>query len=132
MLVKLFEDFTEGVTDIRNTIFLEAVKTGDVDIVKSFIKRGYDVNGTDDITVQFIYDIDLFKLFLENKGDVKESMENHTFKRLMKDLKIQKLLIDFGYDGLIHDTIGFNRELSEDPKYSNVVDMHNDVGKFNI
>jgi len=133
MLVKIFEDFTEGIKEIKNTILLKAVETGDLSIIDTFVKKGYDINGNDDIIEASVYDIDVFRYMLKHKLDIKEGVNIWEVKdKLKSDIEFQKALIDFGYGTFIHDEIGFHYRLKDDPKYADVVDMYTQTSKYNM
>ena len=132
MIVKIFENYTKDVKDIRNIILRKAIETSELSIVKSFVKRGYDING-DDILDNAVEDIDIFRYMLEKKIDVKDGMDNYYFRdKVKRNVDAQKALIDFGHEMLLHDKIGFHRELKNDKKYDDIVDMVEQMGKYNM
>lgn len=132
MIVKIFEDYTDGIKDVKNIIFLKAVETYEIPIIKSFIERGYNINGSDEIIIEFSQDPKLFDFFLKNNGDFKECMNHWNYEKNMKDIEIQKVLIDNGHGKFVHETVGFNYALKSDPKYTDTVSMYEDSDKFNL
>jgi len=132
MIVKIFENFTEDVKEMRNIILRRAIETSELSVVKSFVKRGYDING-DDILVNAAEDIDIFTYMLEKKIDIQEGMDDYYFRDKVKhDVDVQKALIDAGYEMLVYDKVGFHFRLREDKKYADIVDMVEDMKKYNM
>lgn len=132
MIVKIFEDFTEGVKDIKNIILRRAIETGKLSIIKSFVKRGYDING-DDILSNVVEDVDTFRYMLEKKIDIEDGMKDYYFRDKVKNsVDAQKALIDFSYEMLLYDKVGFHRELKNDKKYADIVNMVEDMKKYNM
>ena len=129
-MIKLYENFTD-IKDIKQIIFLKAVDTCDIKIIEFFLKKGYDIN-IEDALAHAIGDYDVFRYFLKNGADVKENLDYHLKRRFESDIELQKILIDFGYDVLIHDEIGFLDGLKRFPKYADVVKRFEDVGKYNL
>jgi len=124
-MIKLFENFA-NVKEIKEVIFLKAVDTSDIYLIKFFLKKGYDIN-IDDALYKATYDDNTFRFFLKNKADV-SVLDNNK----LKELHVQKALIDSGYDSLIFDRVGFHNLLKQDPKYSNIVEDYENIGKFNL
>ena len=132
MIVKIFENFTEDVKDMKNMILRRAIETGELSVVKSFVKRGYDING-DDILDYSVENIDIFKYMLEKKIDIKDGMNGYNFRDSVKrKLDVQKALIDAGYEMLLYDKVGFHYELKNDKKYADIVNMVEDMKKYNM
>ena len=98
-MIKLFEKFS-SVEDVKETIFLKVVDTEDIDLIKFFLKKGYDIN-TDNALYKASWDDNVFRFFLENKADVTLLDENR-----LKDLHVQKALIDFGHDSYVFEEVG--------------------------
>ena len=67
-------------------------------------------------------------LYILNKGINYKDLP----KEILRELEVQKALIDFGEEQFIHESVGFNWELKNNPKYKNVVDMEEQSDKFNI
>lgn len=118
--------------DIKNKILLEAIATDNLDIINFFVNKGYDING-DDVLISSSYNNDLLRYFLSKGANVKEAFNDYRFKReAQNNIEIQKALIDYGYEVLIHDTVGFNSRLKEDSKYADIVKRFEDINKYNL
>lgn len=140
MIIKLFEEY-ENLDDIKKVIINKAVNVFNSTIsddeneakklLNFFINKGYDIDNDDNLE-NVASNPKALKYFLEKGVNINNYKTNHYFLRKIKALDIQKVLIDFGYDSFIHDTVGFNSLLKDDPKYFKVVDMYNKIKKYNI
>lgn len=129
-MIKLFENFA-NVKDVRDEIFLVAVKTLELDIIKFFVDEGYDINA-DGVLLEATYNIDIFKYFLENNVDVKVLNDDWKSQTQLENDEIQMILIDFGHEVFVHDSVGFNPKLKRIPKYADVVGAFENVEKYNL
>lgn len=130
-MIKLFEKFT-NIKEVKDSIFLRAVETDELDIVKFFVKKGYDINA-EDVLYKATNDDDVFRFLLKNGANVKVLNSDYDSTRTLKeDVDVQKALIDFGHEVFIYDTVGFNEKLKEDPKYADIVSRFENVSKYNI
>jgi len=130
MIIKLYENFTD-IVEMKDIIFLKAVETYNIEIIEFFIKKGYNVDDYDSF-IASCDDIDTFKFFLKKGIDVNEYKTDHKFQRKLYDADIQRALIDFGYENIIEDTVGFNDRLKADPKYADIIQKFRDVEKYNL
>lgn len=130
MMLKLFEKFQE-LDDVKNEILLKAIDTNNLDVIKTFIKKGYNING-DDVLLNATYVDEIFRFFLNKGIDVETYKDEHDFRDRMSDVYVQKALIDYDYGSLIYDTVGFDSTLKHDPKYANKIKMIEDVAKYNM
>jgi hypothetical protein len=138
MIIKLFDEYT-NVDDVKEIIIDKAVicfrsmiqydEKEAKKLLDFFINKGYDI---DDNLENVAIRPKAFKYFLEKGVNPNSYKTNQNFLRLISALEIQKILIDFGYELLIHDTVGFNAELKNDPKYFKVVDKFDNMKKYNI
>ena len=128
MIIKLYEKYL-NIKEVKAEIFIKAIDTNDKEIIEFFIKKGYDINGKG-VLFASSFDEDIFRYFLE-KG-IKVENNDHDFDRRLTYLEIQKALIDYGYEVFINDTVGFNNSLKNDPKYADVVQRFEDIGKYNL
>ena len=129
-MIKLFEKF-ESVGDVKDALFIKAIETDELNLVKFFFKKGYNLN-SDDAVYTSTFNDNIFRFFLKNKADVKVLNYNSNTREQLDKLEVQKALIDFGYDSFIYDTVGFNRNLKFDPKYADIIKSYENIGKFNL
>ena len=135
-MIRIFERYNQ-ISDVKDIIFATAIETANIELVKFFLKKNYNIYGKD-ILFLASYEPEIFDLFIK-KGmkidewwrNVKNDYGSHQKSRF-KDLDFQKKLIDLGYDQLIYDEIGFNYALEKDPKYKDVVDRFEVTGKYNL
>lgn len=133
MIIKLFESYTTDLNDVRDKILLKAIETDNIDIVDFFVNKGYDINNSEVISLA-LYNFEILK-YLLNKGinfENNVNVNDYYDNKQLKTLDVQKILIDFGYEHFIHDNIGFNTDLKNDKKYSDVVKRAEDVEKYNL
>lgn len=130
MIIKLYEKFTD-LKEVKDTIFMRALETNDVDIVDFFVKRNYDMEGEYAFLTACHNDA-VFRYFLAKGVDPLNYENDDQFRRRMRDLEVQKALIDFDYEVFIYDTVGFNSALKQDPKYADVVNRFEVTGKYNL
>ena len=124
-MIKLFENFS-SLEDVKETIFNYAVETHKPEIIEFFLDRGYDID-TDDALDNASYDLPTFKFMLDKGADIEFLSEIK-----MKNLEIQKILIDYGHEYYVHDSVGFHYLLKNDPEYANVVKRFEDMKKYNL
>jgi len=129
-MIKLFEKF-ENISEVKDVIFLKAINTYDLNLIKFFVKKGYDIN-TQDAIYNATYSGDVLRYFLENGADVKDLNNDWHTQNQLRIEEVQKILIDFGYENFIYDTVGFNKNLKKDPKYSDIVERFEDTEKYNL
>lgn len=129
MIIKLFEKYTD-IKDVKEEIFIKAIDTENINVIKFFVNKGYDINGKNVLFTASFKD-DVFRYFLEKKPDIKNNI-NYEFKDRMRMDHIQKALIDFGYDEIVYKTVGFTSNIRNDPKYKDIVEMHEDIDKYNL
>ena len=129
-MIKLFESYTE-LAEIKNQIFQRAVESGNLDSIDFFLKKGYNINGEDVLTTALQQNMETLRFLLEKGLDVEGEFSPYD-ERYIKDLDVQKVLIDFGHDFLIYDKVGFNRGLLNDPKYADKVKEVEDMEKYNM
>lgn len=130
-MIKLFEKYKD-LSEIKDTIFLTAVRTLDIDIIESFLQRDYDMN-VDNVLYEACENDDVFRYFLEKDIDIEKQIKNsYKFRNEMSNLNIQEILIDFGYEQLIFDTVGFHKGLKDNQKYSSIVDMYDQAKQYNL
>ena len=127
MIIKLFEKYTD-IKDVKETIFIKAIDTGNINVIKFFVNKGYDING-EKVLYTSSFDDKVFRYLLTKKPDIKI---NYEFRERMRNSEVQKALIDFNYGELIYKNVGFHDKLRDDPKYKNVVEMYEDAGKYNM
>ena len=129
--LKMYEKYLE-LDDIKNKILLEAIGTDNLDIINFFVNKGYDING-DDVLLSSSYNYDLFRYFLSKGSNVKEAFNDYRFKNNARNnIEIQKALIDYGYEVLVHDTVGFDSRLKKDSKYADIIKRFEDINKYNL
>lgn len=130
MLIKLYEKYKD-IKYVKEEIMARAINTENLDIIKFFESRGYDFNNPIAM-FEASFNEDIFEYLLNKKFDIENYMNNNDFSSRAKEPEVQKKLIDFGYDGVINRTVGFNDKLRNDPKYKHIIDMYNDMSKFNL
>ena len=130
MIIKLYEKFTD-ISEVKDILFLKAVETNNIEAMDFFVKKGYEIN-IDYVLITACHNDNSFRYLLGKGLDVDEHKDDPDFKRKMKDLDVQKALIDFGHEYLIYSTVGFNNALDNDKKYGDVVKRMNDVSKYNM
>jgi hypothetical protein len=130
-MIKLFEKFA-GIDEVKDEIFITAVKTGELNLVKFFIKKGYNINA-DGAIYQATYYNNVLKYFLENNANIETLNDDRNSRDQLSDDEVQKLLIDFGHDGFIHSTVGFNNEIKKyGKKYIDIIEYYKNMEKFNL
>lgn len=125
-MIKLFEDFS-NIEDVKETLFNYAVETYNTDLVDFFLNRGYDID-TDDSLQLAMRNEKMFRHMLKNGADV----DLLYIDSRLRDIDIQKALIDYNHTMFIHKNIGFNSRLSDDPKYANTIKTVEDMEKYNL
>lgn len=125
-MIKLFEDFS-NVEDVKETLFNYAVETYNTDLVDFFLNRGYDIDTDDSLQLAMKND-KMFRHMLKKGADV----ELLYIDSRLRDINIQKALIDYDHAMFIHKNIEFNSRLSDDPKYANVIEMVKNMEKYNL
>lgn len=125
-MIKLYENFTD-VQEIKETIFRKAVDTNQIDIVKFFLKKGYNINSENAIVTASYYD-DMFRFFLKKNANIDDLKHDD---RLM-DLDVQKALMDFGHEVFINDNAEFNYKLRNIPEYAKIINRFEEMGKYNL
>lgn len=130
-MIKLFEKFST-VDDVKDALFIKAIETGELNLVKFFVKKGYNINA-DKAIFNATYYNDILKYFLENNADVEPLAEDWKSETQLSNAEVQKLLIDFGYDNFIHRTVGFNIGIRAfGQKYIDIIEDYKNIVKFNI
>ena len=130
-MIKLFEKFA-SIDEVKDEIFTKAVKTGELNLVKFFIKKGYNINA-DEAIYQATYYNDVLKYFLENNANVEPLNDDRNSRNQLSDDEVQKLLIDFGHDEFINRTVGFNNNIKKyGQKYIDIIEQYENIGKFNL
>lgn len=129
-MIKLFEKFT-NIKDVKDSIFLRAVGTDELNIVKFFVKKGYDIN-VEDALYEATDNDEIFRFLLKNGANVEALNSDYDSRKALQEVYVQKALIDFGHEVFIYDTVGFNERLKEDPKYADIVLRFENVSKYNI
>jgi len=132
MLIKLYEKYID-IKDIKETLILKAIETDNVNMIDFFVKKGYDINFEEAILLS-TFNNKIFRYFLKNKIKIDESIIDYEFKNRLRDVEVQKALIDFGHEQIIKDTVGFDFSLKNDPnsKYADVIRRYEDVDKYNL
>lgn len=132
-MIKLYEKWTkiEALDDIKNTIMLRAVESNNVDVIDFFVKKKYNYDN-DNIIETTMYNNNSLRYFLGKGINFIKYYNNDTIKRNIKDTDVQKILIDFNYEDFIYDTVGFNFELKQDPKYSKIIQRFEEQKKYNL
>ena len=130
MMIKLFEKFN-NIQEVKNEILSKAINTYDIDVIDMFLEKGYDING-ENILFLATFDQDIFKNFIKRGANLETAIKNYYFKNRLKELEVQKLLIDLDKEQIIYDTVGFHWNLKDDPKYADTVQRYEDVKKYNL
>jgi hypothetical protein len=130
-MIKLFEKYKD-ISDVKEEIFLRAVDTGNIEIVDSFIEKGYDINANNVLYRAGLADEELFKHLIEKGSDIEQVTLDYEFKELLKHDNIQKILMDLNYELFVEQTVGINRNLKSIPKYKDIIDMIEDAKKYNL
>jgi len=126
----LFEGFN-NVDEVKDIIIQKALNTLNIDVIDFFVKRNYDFDNVTTL-LEMCFDPKLFKYFIDKGFDVEKYKDDLDFKRNMRELNVQKLLIDFGFEDLIWSTVGFNKGLEYDSKYSDIIKREKDMNKYNL
>ncbi len=130
-MIKIFEKYND-LSEIKDNLFITAVKTYDLEIIKLFLNRGYNIN-VNGVLYEACENDEIFKFMLENGIDVENQIKNsYEFRNQMRDLNTQEILIDFGYDMIIYNTVGFNQELKKNIKYADIIDMYEKSTQYNL
>lgn len=130
-MIKLYEKYV-NVKEVKDAILLKAVDAGEVDVIDFFIKKGYDINA-DGVFINSLNNESSFRYFLSKGVDPNDYKDDYDLlKEMGRNINIQKALIDFEYEELIRDTVGFNRQLRDDPKYKNAVNRAEEISKYNL
>ena len=130
-MIKLFEKFN-NIQEVKNEILSKAINTYDNDMVNMFLDKGYDINGKG-ILFLASFDQEIFENIVKRGADLeKAANDNSDFKRRLKELEVQKMLIDLDKEQIIYDTVGFNWNLKNDPKYADVVQRYENAEKYNL
>jgi len=130
-MIKLYEKYI-SIKDVKDAILLKAVETGEVEVIDFFIKKGYDINA-DGVFIKSLNNESTFRYFLSKGVDPNDYKNDWDLRRSMeKYINIQKALIDFDYEELIRDTVGFIPDLKDDPKYKNAVKRAEEIKKYNL
>jgi hypothetical protein len=129
MMIKLFENYT-NIKDIKKEILIKAIDTHNIAVIDFFVKKGYDING-ESVLYDATYDDKVFRYLLSKKSNIEKCID-FGFKERMRDENVQKALIDFGYDNIIYNNVGFNHNLRNDPKYHDIIELYDDSEKYNL
>lgn len=134
-MIKIFEQFIkeaydDKLEDVKETLLVKAIDTEDLDIVKFFVEKDYDIN-TNEVLFSATFNDEIFRYFLQKGAKVENLIDDHYMKRL-HDKNVQKALIDYGHETFVHDVPGFNNDLRNDPKYADVIDRFERTDKYNI
>lgn len=130
MIIKLFEKYSKELKEVKNLIIERAADT-EVEIVDFFVKRGYDIN-CEEAIYNSTFDDNILRYFLKNDADFENHPLDYQFKSRLKELIVQKALIDFDKELFIFNTVGFNPKLKEDPKYSEIIERVENMEKYNF
>ena len=128
MIIKEYKIF-ENKLDIeeKKTNLLElAIDTEELELVKFFVDKGAKSEYS---LEKSCYDDDIFRYLLSKKEDINQLKGNI---RALRDSSVQKALIDYGHENFVRDNVGFNKSLKDDPKYRDIVEMEEEVDKFNM
>lgn len=132
MLIKLFENYSTELEDIKEKILSEAIATDNADVVDFFVKKGYDITDIEyDYLERASSNINVFRYML-SKGVKEENLNDLTSFRYKE---IQEALLDFGYWGFLKDKVGFNginHEIKNNPKYKDDMDAIQGIEEFNL
>jgi hypothetical protein len=132
-MIKLFEKFTD-ISDTKYEILESAISTDNVDIIKFFISKGYDINEPGIILEAAFYD-NVFRFFLESGVDIEnitKANDKYTLSEALKNIVVQKALLDYGHEHIIFDTVGFNYGLKRIQKYADIIERFEDMSKYNL
>ena len=88
-MIKLFEKFS-NIDEVKDKIFIKAIETGELNLVKFFIKKGYNINADGAIFQATFYN-DIFKYFLENKAEFETLNSEELLNRFSKQIKKEAL-----------------------------------------
>ncbi len=137
-MIKLFENYN-NVAEVKEKILLKAIDTDKVDVIDFFVKKGYNADN-DEVFEKAIYNAEVLEYFLE-KG-IKPFHPNYDSRlvRQLKEIEVQRILINFNYAKFINDTIGFNYDLITPKEVEEVgidgvkdfVNMKYNMNKFNL
>lgn len=132
MLIKLFENYSTELEDIKEKILSEAIATDNADVVDFFVKKGYDITDIEyDYLERASSNINVFRYML-SKGVKEENLNDLTSFRYKE---VQEALLDFGYWGFLKDKVGFNginHEIKNNPKYKDDMDAIQGIEEFNL
>jgi hypothetical protein len=129
-MIKLFEKFN-NIQEVKNEILSRAIDTYDIKIIDMFLKKGYDING-DGILFLASFNQEIFKYIIKKGANLETAIKDYDFKNRLKELEVQKALIDLDKEQIIYDTVGFHWNLKHDPKYADTVQRYEDVTKYNL
>jgi len=130
MKIKLYEQFVESddeMTEIKSNIFDLVVDTYDKDLIDFFLNKKFDINSTNALYNASFND-NTFRYLLSKGADVNELTDTYR----LRENDVQKALIDYGHDLYVKDTVGFNSNLKDDPKYSDIINASNNMNKYNL
>ena len=130
-MIKLFEKFKD-ISDVKEEIFLKAVNTGDIEVVDSFIEKGYDINADKVLYRAGYANEDLFKHLIEKGSDIEKVTLDYNFKELLRHDSIQKILLDLDYELFLEEAVGINKSLKSEPKYKDIIDRFEDSERYNV
>ena len=127
-MIKLFESYN-NLAEVKNEIFLAAVDTENIELIEFFLNKGYDINNDGVLTSALQQHSETLRFLLEKGLKVEYNQFDDNY---LRDLEVQKVLIDFGYDFLLYDKVGFNNGLLADKKYADKVKAVDDMTKYNL
>ena len=123
-MIKLFEKFKDA-SEIKDKIFLKAVKTCEKYIIDLFLDKGYDIN-TENAIVFASGDDEIFRYFLKKGADLDDLINN----RSLNEEDVQKALIDFNHEDFIYDNkFNFNYKLKLDSEYGEIIKLYLNMKK---
>ena len=123
-MIKLFEKFKDE-SEIKDKIFLKAVKTCEKYIIDLFLDKGYDIN-TENAIVFASGDDEIFRYFLKKGADLDDLINN----RSLNEEDVQKALIDFNHEDFIYDNkVNFNYKLKLDSEYGEIIKLYLNMKK---
>lgn len=132
MIIKLFENYSTELENIKEKIISEAIATNNANVVDFFVKKGYDIT---DIEYNYLErasgNMNVFRYMLSN-GVKEENLNDLTSFRYKE---VQEALLDFGYWGFLKDKVGFNginHEIKNNPKYKDDMDAIQGIEEFNL
>jgi hypothetical protein len=130
-MIKIFEKYND-LSLIKMEVFIKAVQTYDLEIIKFFIDRDYDFNN-EKVFIEASYDDDILRFFLEKGIDFEKFKDDYDFKGRLKDVSVQSIFLDFGYELFIYETLGsFNDSLRQNPKYNEIIERFEDAKNYNL